>query len=171
MRITITNYKNMAFNLFDFSSKLNPLGNVVPTTPKASPQIGGATGGGIMPPTTSARPLPQTPIVKKPSFMEKAVNMVVPKASASMSEKDMQDLIDAGASDEEILQVAQEMEKQKPVVQPTQETTSKMEKPTSSESVFKDQYADEGIFKQGLKALPRALGNVAEMTAESIGTL
>ena len=41
------NNNTMAFNLFDFSSKLNPLGNVVPTTPKASPQVGGATGGGM----------------------------------------------------------------------------------------------------------------------------
>ena len=80
----------MAFNLFDFSSALNPLGNVS-TPPQASPTIGGATGGGMMPPTTTAKPLPQTPIVRKPiqvtsapSFMEKAVNTVVPKANADI---------------------------------------------------------------------------------------
>jgi hypothetical protein len=76
----------MAFNLFDFSSVLNPLGNVVPTSPQPT-QVGGATGGGNLPPTITAKPLPQTPIVKKPivsepTFMEKAVNMIAPKASA-----------------------------------------------------------------------------------------
>ena len=54
----------MAFNLFDFSSKLNPLGNI---SQNASPQVGGATGGGMMPPTISSKPLPLAPIAKKPS--------------------------------------------------------------------------------------------------------
>lgn len=80
----------MAFNLFDFSSALNPLGNVS-TPPQALPTMGGATGWWPKPPTPSSQPLPYAPVVKKPvqatpapTFMEKVVNNIVPKANADL---------------------------------------------------------------------------------------
>lgn len=132
----------MAFNLFDFSTSVWAWN----FTPQASPTMGGATGGGMMPPTISSKPLPQTPMVKKPiqatpapTFMEKAVNMIVPKASASneVSDKDIQDLIDAWYSDEEIAKV---IESYKPQEQQTQEVSptdypTDLEPEPSAESV------------------------------------
>lgn len=38
-------------------------------------------------------------------------------------------------------------------------------------AIFKDEHADEGVIKQSLKAVPRAIGSTAMGVAEGIGKL
>lgn len=91
----------MAFNLFDFSN-LWGVSSIV-NKPETAPQIRGATGGGMKPPTTSWIVLPNKTIQTKPSIM----SLIIPKANAASSIdssvlKQLQYDITNGATEEEV---------------------------------------------------------------------
>jgi len=121
------------FNLFDFSGITNPAQSSVNNFMSGLNKPSAPTGGGLLPPTPTRQPLAPTPMQRPVQRPMQSIAprpqaegfSLIPKAQARewVTDAELQEMIDAGATDDEIIQMTEEITNERASIrmeQPTQ---------------------------------------------------